>query len=587
MPNESSLVPFWFWNDDLDADEIVRQIADFAAHGVQGFCIHPRVGLPRSLGWMSEALLAFMAIAIDEAARRGMRVLLYDEGMYPSGSSCGQVVARDPSLAARCLAPIEFDGELLLPDGANLVTTITRVNGKRIAVVDRKVNAYIRGLHYVGDGPTEDEPSAGDILNPRTAQAIIDLVYRPFVTRFERHLGSTVVGIFTDEPSPLGKCREKIARAGTTGIVPHLNALVGYDLTPKLLGLWYDDEPDAAQTRRDHAWAIRHRLEETWYRPLSEFCATHGVALCGHPDRGDEIGVQRHFHIPGQDVVWRFIEPGKPSAIEGHESTQGKCTSSSALHRGRRFNSNEFCGAYGHETTWDEVQWLANWLLVRGVNLLVPHAFYYSIRGPRRDERPPQLGPHTPQWETGDFARFAAHCAAMCELNTDSTPVCSVAILTDDQCPWRAAKWLMQQQVDFNYLESSLITDGMARPSDGGIAIGPMTYRVLVVEPGTRIDPQLTPVLDHLRRSGRLVEYTTDASLTPLLHRTDINRLHTSSPVPGLRYRHILKRGAQHLMLFNEDASPIRTTARIAGRDIGIELAPFEMRVIRLDGDDR
>ena len=67
-PREFSVMPFWFWNDDLDEAEIVRQIADFEAHGVYGFVIHPRVGLPRDLGWMSERLLHFYGVAIDEAA---------------------------------------------------------------------------------------------------------------------------------------------------------------------------------------------------------------------------------------------------------------------------------------------------------------------------------------------------------------------------------------------------------------------------------------------------------------------------------------------------------------------------------------
>ncbi len=59
-PAEFSLAPFWFWNDTLDEGELVRQIAEFQAHGVDAFVIHPRVGLPRSLGWMSDALLARM-----------------------------------------------------------------------------------------------------------------------------------------------------------------------------------------------------------------------------------------------------------------------------------------------------------------------------------------------------------------------------------------------------------------------------------------------------------------------------------------------------------------------------------------------
>ncbi len=59
--------PFWFWNDDLQDGELIRQIADFQAHGVDGFVIHPRVGLPRHLGWMLPGLLDHIRTALSEA----------------------------------------------------------------------------------------------------------------------------------------------------------------------------------------------------------------------------------------------------------------------------------------------------------------------------------------------------------------------------------------------------------------------------------------------------------------------------------------------------------------------------------------
>jgi hypothetical protein len=49
-PHEFSQAPFWFWNDDLSETELLRQIEDFRTHGVYGFVIHPRAGLPRSVG---------------------------------------------------------------------------------------------------------------------------------------------------------------------------------------------------------------------------------------------------------------------------------------------------------------------------------------------------------------------------------------------------------------------------------------------------------------------------------------------------------------------------------------------------------
>ena len=109
-PAEFSLAPFWFLNDELRADEIARQMGEFQAHGVDAVVLHPRVGLPRSQGWMSEPLLALLRFAIEEAARRGMWVMLYDEGMYPSGSASGQVVAENPTYQCRGLERIALAG---------------------------------------------------------------------------------------------------------------------------------------------------------------------------------------------------------------------------------------------------------------------------------------------------------------------------------------------------------------------------------------------------------------------------------------------------------------------------------------------
>ena len=100
-PREFGIMPFWFWNDRLSEAEIARQLDDFAAHGVYGFVIHPRAGLPRDTGWMSEKMIGFMRFAIQAAAERDMWVVLYDEGMYPSGSSSGQVVQTNTKFRTR------------------------------------------------------------------------------------------------------------------------------------------------------------------------------------------------------------------------------------------------------------------------------------------------------------------------------------------------------------------------------------------------------------------------------------------------------------------------------------------------------
>lgn len=88
-PVQFSPVPMWFWNDDLDTGEIQRQILSFHQREVDAFIIHPRMGLPRSIPYLSDTYLDYVVCAVETAAQYGMTVFLYDEAMYPSGSAHG------------------------------------------------------------------------------------------------------------------------------------------------------------------------------------------------------------------------------------------------------------------------------------------------------------------------------------------------------------------------------------------------------------------------------------------------------------------------------------------------------------------
>ncbi|MBN2594098.1 MAG: hypothetical protein JXA81_11365 [Sedimentisphaerales bacterium] len=577
---EFSLAPFWFWNDRLSEKEIARQLDDFKAHGVYGFVIHPRAGLPRDIGWLSEPMIKFMRFAIEQAANRDMWVVLYDEGMYPSGSSSGQVVAENAAFRTRGLFQVDLDAaepgssqsgikigqdnEPVLDEGQNLIAIVRRKkNGHRIAVVDRAIRdgySVIRGLHFVEDDPPrrdnhrevpENAPPGGDILNPESVACFIRLVYQRYYEEFKEHFGKTVKAIFTDEPSLLSRRAERGAMPGTTDILEHVNSYLGYDFRPYLTTLWYNDEPDAERYRRDYQQALQHRLEETFYAQISNWCREHGVALTGHPAAPDDIGQLRHFQIPGQDIVWRYIEPGKHSALEGDQSTVGKCASSAMIHLGRRRNSNEYCGAYGHNFTFVEMKWLTNWLIVRGCNLLYPHAFYYSIRGPRIDERPPDVGPNSPWWD--EYRPFADSVRRLCWLNTDSRHICEMAILgLNNHLPWRAAKVCFQNQRDFNYLEARHLWEDAVVDEDG-IRIAGMHYRALIVEIAQ--PEKAEPALEILDKAGRLIRWDDrleDSKLLRQIERLIPSDVRVMPASPDVRTRHVFKNGTDYYIVFNE-----------------------------------
>ncbi|NQU55573.1 MAG: hypothetical protein HQ522_23895 [Bacteroidetes bacterium] len=579
-PREFSVMPFWFWNDTLKSDEIVRQIADFDEHGVYGFVIHPRMGLPIGTKFLSPEMLSFMQVAIEEAERRDMKVILYDEGSYPSGSCEGQVVAKNPAHAARGLIKIDLEPgeEPQLEANWNLVTIIDSPSSKRFAIIERPSEGHIRGLHWIDEEKgKEDLPPAGDILNPEAVSSFIELVYDKFADNFGEYFGKTVIAVFTDEPNPVGRGNKRGVVPGNAKLLPQINEILGYDFTPHFADLWTEDSKDWEQHRKDYHRAIAICLEENYYGRLSNWCEEHGIALTGHPAGSMDLGAQRYFQIPGQDLVWRYVEPGE-KALVGEHSTMAKNASSAMVHLNRRRNSNELYGAYGHNLTYDEMVWLANWCFVRGQNLLYPHAFYYSIRGARFNERPPDVGPNAKWWD--NYKDYADACRRLSWLNTNSKQVCKIAVLGDaNWLPDRSPKVLFQNQFDFNYLEMAhLGIDAMA--DKNGVHISGMDYKAVILDGGLKnLTNNAIPILQKLSENGRLIIYEDSpfASKFP-------NAILTKSPkkmvdavkkliepdivltpsTGNIRYRHVIKEGAHYYILFNEEETLVNTKIELS-----------------------
>jgi hypothetical protein len=292
----------------------------------------------------------------------------------------------------------------------------------------------------------------------------------------------------------------------------------------------------------------------------------------GHPGESTDIGMEKHFHIPGQDVVWRWVLPGKTS-LEGHDATAAKCASSAMVHLRRRFNSNEIFGAYGHELTYEEMKWLSLWCLVRGQNLLIPHAFYYSLRGPRRDERPPDVGPNAAWWP--DYQNYAEMCRRLSWLNTDSKQIADVAILCNPtSLPERAAKICYEHQWDFNYLEVSHLENDFAL-DEHGLHIGDATYQTVIIDGSVSLNDKTETTLKRLAQKHKLIFFKSttvnqfewqslvphlesEEDLTSLLNQQIKNSIHVSGESRDLRYRHVQKEDGDFYFLFNEGSNEIK-----------------------------
>lgn len=569
-PNEFTQLPWWFWNNEITEEGIKKQLADFRQQGIFGFTIHARMGLSKDIPYLGKRWFELVKFAVQEAARNDMIVHLYDEGMYPSGSAHGQVVEGHPEFLARGLEMRQIkaseklelkDQEKLvaiLPEGQNQATATSEIPESMMysAFVITLSNGVIRGVHEGEEDSQPDAPKAADLLNPVAMRRFIQLTHERYYHELKEYFGTTVQAFFTDEPSIMGRRSKSGLRHWTEGLEKQFQKEKGYDLIPFLPALWNDIGEKTASIRRDYGDVVANRLNESFYGQISEWCADHNVALTGHPAESDDIGPLRYFQLPGQDMVWRYVEPEKPTALEGKHSTVGKCSSSSARHRKARRNGNEVYGAYGWKLTMDEMKWLADWLMVRGVNLLWPHAFYYSIRGSRAYERPPDLGRHNLWWK--HFKLLANYTKRICWLLTDSQQICDIAILAHhNHLPWEPAKVLFQNQWDFNYLEDRLLTD--ADIENGKLKLGDASYSVVVRMPDHHLPEEAETILrNFLQSGGRIIPFAdNNQSFIQELGKYLVPDVVLNPPNSDLRYTHVIKDGTGLYYLTNEGANPI------------------------------
>lgn len=357
---EFTAVPFWFLNDDLSEETIQCQLRDFAAHGIYGVVLHPRIGLPKRIAYLSDTFFHYIEVAVEAAAKLNMQVVLYDEGMYPSGSAGGKVVEGHPELASYGIALVSAPQ----PEDEILAETADGV------LVARHSGGTLRGIHFGEDDGEPNVPPSADILNPAAVSRFIELTHEQYYARLKPYFGNTIFAMFTDEPSILGR-NVRDMFPWTAGFAADFTAAGGN--LANLAALFSGEQNEDT---RLYEQLILQRESNVYYKRLSEWCEEHGIALMGHPHQSDDIEVERWFHIPGQDLIQRRVAP-EGDSVDGMESTMAHCGADAALLMGRRRNANECFGDCNKDknpwfVTGSDIKWWLDWMAVRGVNLFVP-----------------------------------------------------------------------------------------------------------------------------------------------------------------------------------------------------------------------
>lgn len=144
-------------------------------------------------------------------------------------------------------------------------------------------------------------------------------------------------------------------------------------------------------------------FSESYAKTIHEFCEKHNKKFTGHLLLEEDIRLQmisngavmpsyQYFDIPGIDMLTLIKEPGT-AIIAPYQ------VASVAHQFGKKAVLTESFAACGHGADFDDLAAVFSWQAVRGATLLCLHLSPYSMRGLRKRDYPPAIGPQQPWWD--------------------------------------------------------------------------------------------------------------------------------------------------------------------------------------------
>ncbi|MBQ9611639.1 MAG: hypothetical protein IJV14_03480 [Lachnospiraceae bacterium] len=380
-------------------------------------------------------------------------------------------------------------------------------------------------------GPHRDYMNMMDMAS---SHKLIEAVYEPHFEHYGDEFGKTIAGFFSDEPEigngHLYEFGKKIGQlddqAWSDAIGERLKAKWGKDYGRFLPLIWEQtcDKDLQARVRCDYMDAISLEVKKCFSMQVGDWCRAHGVKYIGHlieddhqhsrtcsslghyfrglagqdwagiDDIGGQILPQREDIGPGD-----FMHPERDG--EFWHYTLGKLGASMAAIDPLKHGSSmcEIFGNYGWSEGVRLEKYLADHLMVRGINNYVPHAF---TPAPFPDpDCPPHFYAHGHNPQYRHFGELMIYMNRICTLISGGKAVIPAAILYNAEADWAGDFMYMQKpaiqlydhQIDYHIVPADIFMDAKtADPARQGLTdykavlsdtltVGEQEYRALIV----------------------------------------------------------------------------------------------------------
>ena len=555
-PAEYRPMPFWFWNHRLRVDEIERQIREMHAKGVGGFFIHGRFGLETE--YLSPEWMSLVRRAVEIAKDLDMHVWLYDENPFPSGVGGGMVM-RDKSNWCKYLDVVRqrVSGgesvELIIPEGKVIAAYAVDLDSLSLQIDLRECISSARlswtppsgqwevmvFVERLAEAPFFIYGSEPDYFQDGMVDSWLRITHQAYANAVGDYFGNGIDGIFTDEPKIhcAYHAHDDPFTTAWFSVLPRLfQASYGYDLTHCLPSLFMNFGPNPGKIRCDFWRLVSKEYQNRLFKRYHEWCQDNDIKLTGHlfleeglyantMYQADFMANMTYFDIPGTDHLGLAAESSyrinviPPSITRTHGQ---KIVSSAAHILGKHRVLSETFGCSGWELSMAHMKWIVDWQYTLGINMLCPHAFYYSLAGVRKTDAPPSQFYQATWWKY--YRYFADYVGRLSVALTQGKHKAQIAMLypiTSFHSEWAVGTqgpfdtfiaesydWycrnLVRQHFDYDLITEQAIQN--AGVSTGKMKISGEEYELLLLPPITALElPTLKKIEEFVQAGGRVL----------------------------------------------------------------------------------
>lgn len=572
---ENYIMPF-FWQHGAEESTLREYMEKIDSCGIHAVCLearpHPDYVGPK---WWQD-----VDVIMDEARHRGMRVWILDDSHFPTGYANGAVKNAPDHLkrwyleekalevdgplegfrlaAATDLGSRRMMGRVFQRKGETLVAVILArrqedPNGRvwydqLQDVTDRLENGWLKmdipQGHWVVFTYTklmEAVQKASDhisFLEKESCRILLDTVYEPHWERYKEDFGKTFAGFFSDEPGfyNLGGTGFGMVKIGDQMPLPWSDQVwrlfqqrMGGPTA--IVGLYNDLNGAQAKARVTYMDIITRMYEENFSRQLGDWCEEHGVEYIGHvledvglhsrlgPGTGHYFRAMAGQHMGGIDVVLNQLIPDRDYGKNGFYHYSIQQLAASAAHQNPRMKGRAMCeifGAFGWSEGLSMMKWMADHMLVGGINWFVPHAF--TEKAFPDPDCPPHFYAHGMNPQYRYMHLVFDYMNRVCHLLNGGRAAVDNAVLFPAEGEWAGGyrdygvigKLCLTHQIPYELVCVDALET--ASVSQGRLQVGEASYRTLLVDHIDLLPDHALAQLERLYRQGACVRFVGHAA---------------------------------------------------------------------------